>query len=190
MNTSLKRTGAAVLAAVGIAAGGLAATAPASAAPPKQPPGQGGPQQPGPGGPGQDRPQPRPTGPGDLALTGGLNCYWKSWGPTWDNLPGWRMHRWMEVRNVGSATMTNVRVFEINGPETWVSIPRQPRGVLRPGQSFRAVDTTWRGCWPSSVSGYTIASQTENLANNWGFWANIDQRDGNRLPVPRAPQPR
>lgn len=184
MNTSLKRTGAAVLAAVGIAAGGLAATAPASAAPPKQPPGQGGPGQ---GGPQQPRP---PAGPGDLALTGGLNCYWKSWGPTWDNLPGWRMHRWMEVRNVGSATMTNVRVFEINGPETWVSIPRQPRGVLRPGQSFRAVDTTWRGCWPSSVSGYTIASQTENLANNWGFWANIDQRDGNRLPVPRAPQPR
>lgn len=201
MRTSLKSGGVALLATVGIAAGALGATAPASAAPGQPGPGQNqpgqnqpgpnkpGPNQPGPNKPGPNQPGPNqpppPAGPGDLALSGGVNCYWKGWGPNWDNLPGWRMHRWMEVRNIGGSTMTNVTVTEFGGSTKTVAIPHQPFGVLRPGQAYRAFDTTWRGCWPSSIGGYTIGAQVENPFNNWGFWRNDLQQPGNRTPLPQ-----
>lgn len=122
--------------------------------------------------------------PGDLWLIGGVTCYWKGWGPTWDRLPGWRMHRWMGVKNIGGAPMTNVTVTEINGPTKTVRLAKQPVGLLKPGQTYLAVDTTWNGCWPSSVSGYTISAQVENIFNNYGYWSNSRQMPGTRSIIP------
>ena len=158
MKKSVKRAIAAVAAASGIAAGSIAAATPAHAADPA----------------------------GDLALYGGVNCYFKGWGPTWDNLPGWRMHRWMGVKNIGGSTMTNVNVTEFGGPTKKTAIKGQPAGVLKPGQFYMASETTWRSCFPSSISGYTIGAQTENILNNAGFWCNIDQQKGENGTAPNT----
>ena len=177
MKKTMKRAVAAVAVAAGIAGGSMAAAGEAQAA----------------------------TGPGDLALFGGVNCYWKNWGPTWDNLPGWRMHRWISVRNIGGATMHNVTITELGGAAIRVpartkaqaiaagAVPSTARntvsGELLPGQAFQPtqLETTWVGCWPSSISGYTIGSEVENPTNNFGFWANVQQAPGNQQTVPDAP---
>ncbi|MEE3853275.1 hypothetical protein VZC37_23255 [Gordonia sp. LSe1-13] len=155
MRASIKRAGAAALATVGIAAGSLAGTAPAQAVP----------------------------GVHNLQMIGGINCYWKGWGPTWDNLPGWRMHRWMGVKNTGSQRMHGVTVTELFGAAKSPNFRGQPARSLKPGQTFIAFDTTWEGCWPSSISGYAIATETEDLLDNWGFWANVRQERGDQSEV-------
>lgn len=157
MVATLKRTMVAVVAALALGVGMLAGGGSAAAA-----------------------------GPGDLMLVGGVNCYFKGWGPTWDKAPGWRMNRFMGVRNVGGSTMTGVTVTEINGATKTVKLPNQPAGVLKAGQTYMAVTTTWNGCWPSSISGYTIGAQVENIANNWGYWSNSRQMPGtgNLIPTP------
>ncbi|MCM3895399.1 MULTISPECIES: hypothetical protein [Gordonia] len=158
MKKSVKRTIAALAAASGIAAGSVAAATPAHAA----------------------------AGPGDLALFGGVNCYFKGWGPTWDNLPGWRMHRWMGVKNIGGSTMTNVNVTEFGGPTKLATVDKKRPGVLRAGEFYMASETTWRGCFPSSISGYTISAQVENIFNNAGFWWNLKQFEGDQKQVPNT----
>lgn len=156
MKKTIKRTIAASAAAVGIAAGTLGAAGEAQAA-----------------------------GPGDLALLGGVNCDFKRWGPDWNSGPIWQMTRWMGVKNVGGSNMTNVTVTELGGPTKQVRIAGQAPGLLKPGQFYRYVETKWAGCWPSSISGYTIGQQVENLGNNFGFWANVRQ-----FPAPpEAPAP-
>ncbi|MGV9825743.1 hypothetical protein [Gordonia sp. NPDC003429] len=175
MNKTLKRTVAGLAVAAGIAGGSFVAGAPAHA----------------------DTPPP----PADLALYGGVNCYWKGWGPTWDQLPGWRMHRFMGAVNIGGYTMTNVTVTELGGATKKVPAltkeqaqkagAKDPRatkaGELLPGQAYTAFETTWRGCWPSSISGYTIGAQVEpNIFNNAGFWWNIDQQGGDQKAVPNT----
>ncbi|MEP9394763.1 hypothetical protein ABLE94_21255 [Gordonia sp. VNK1] len=165
MKKTLKRAVAGVAVAAGIASGSMLAAGEAQAAT-----------------------------PGDLGLYGGVNCYWKGWGPTWDNLPGWRMHRWMGVKNFGGSVMTNVSITEINGATKYVPArsaadakaagainPRATKvGELLPGQAYTGFDTTWRACFPSSISGYTIGQQTENVFDkpNFGFWANVEQQQG------------
>lgn len=157
MSKRIKRGAGALLAAVGIAAGTMTAVAPQAEA----------------------------ATPGNLQMYGWVNCYFKGWGPTWDNAPGWRMHRVMGVRNTGDGTMTGVSITEIAGQSRMVQVDDdQPAGELRKGQSYRLVDTTWRGCWPSSVSGYTIGHQTENILDNAGFWANVNFQDGDQRMVP------
>ncbi|RPA56899.1 hypothetical protein EF294_20150 [Gordonia oryzae] len=156
MKKTMKRAVAATAVAAGIAGGTLAAAGEAQAA-----------------------------GPGDLAMLGGVSCEFKRWGPNWDSGPLWQMTRWMGVKNVGGSTMTNVNVTEIGGATKQVRIAGQPAGLLKPGQFYRYVETKWAGCWPSSISGYTIGAQVENLANNFGFWANVRQ-----IPAPQnAPGP-
>lgn len=157
MKHSFKKAAVALAATAGLTAGGFAAAAPAQAAT-----------------------------PGDLALIGGVNCEFKRWGPNWNSGPIWQMKRWMGVKNIGGSPMTNVWVHEIAGASKRVAIKGQPGGVLRPNQTYIAVSTTWPGCWPSSISGYTIGDQVENIFNNAGFWANVRSIDPpNRAPAPQ-----
>ncbi|MGB3302205.1 hypothetical protein [Gordonia sp. (in: high G+C Gram-positive bacteria)] len=120
-------------------------------------------------------PQAHAAGPGDLQLIGGVNCTFKLWGPNWNDGPVWQMHRWMGVRNIGSSTMTGVTVSEIGGANKWVPANKTLKtktGELKAGQTAITVDTKWKGCWPASISGYTIGQQIENPTNNFGFWQN------------------
>ncbi|MGV9669526.1 hypothetical protein ACWDPV_02885 [Gordonia sp. NPDC003504] len=167
MKKTLKRLVAGVAVAAGIASGSMVAAGEAQAAT-----------------------------PGNLALFGGVDCYFKGWGPTWDNLPGWRMHRWMTVRNIGGMTMHNVSITELGGGPIYVpkrtkaqaiaagAAPATARdtkvGELLPGQAFKPaqLETTWRACFPSSISGYTIGQEVEDVTNNFGFWANVRQQQG------------
>ena len=116
--------------------------------------------------------------PGNLQLYGWVNCYWKGWGPTWDNLPGWRMHRVLGVRNTGDGTMNGVTISEFGGATKSVKVGNQPAGQLKKGQFYRLVNTTWKACFPSSVSGYTIGREVENPVDNVGFWMNFQQQEG------------
>ncbi|MDL9938580.1 hypothetical protein QSJ18_17680 [Gordonia sp. ABSL1-1] len=145
MKIALKRAGAAVLATVGIAAGSLAATTPAQAAI-----------------------------PGDLQITGNVECHFGQWGQPWNQ--AWYMYRWMTVRNVGGTTIHNVTLTEINGNQVYIK-------ELKPGQSMskwnakqnrwvRPIETRWFGCFPSSISGFTVGAEAENLTNNFGYWQN------------------
>lgn len=127
------------------------------------------------------------AGPGDLQILGGVNCEFKLWGPNWKDGPVWQMHRFMGVRNAGGSTMTGVTVVEFGGPSKWVPAktkaqaaaagaynPRKTKtGELLPGQTAITHTNTWKGCWPSSISGYTIGEQVENPFNNVGFWQNV-----------------
>lgn len=150
MRTVLKRAGVAALAAVGVAAGSMTAVAPAQAA-----------------------------GPGDLQITGNVECHFGQWGQPWNQ--AWYMYRWMTVKNVGGSTMHNVTLQEINGRSVFIK-------ELKPGQTMskwdnkanrwvRPIETRWPGCFPSSITGYTIGAEAENLANNFGFWQNFRRQD-------------
>ncbi|WP_026917525.1 hypothetical protein [Gordonia shandongensis] len=128
-------------------------------------------------------PQAQAAGPGDLQIIGGVNCTFKAWGPNWSDGPQWQMHRWMGVKNVGGSTMTGVTVSEFGGANRWVpagkytpakgKTVKTKRGELRAGQTAIVFSTKWKGCWPSSISGYTIGQQVENPFNNVGFWQNV-----------------
>lgn len=133
-------------------------------------------------------PQAQAAAPGDLAMIGGVSCEFKRWGPNWDSGPIWQMTRWMGVKNVGGSTITNVRLTEVAGATYSPNFTAdgQRARSLKAGQEFIAVKTTWAGCWPSSISGYVIGDQVENLANNFGFWWNVRQID----PPQNRPAPR
>ncbi|MFT3716131.1 MAG: hypothetical protein QM774_09345 [Gordonia sp. (in: high G+C Gram-positive bacteria)] len=115
--------------------------------------------------------------PGDLALFGEVTCYWKGWGPNWDNLPGWRMIRKLSVRNIGGSDMHNVSITEVAGASRLVKVGSQPAGLLKANQYYYLVNTTVKGCWPSSISGYTIGQEVENPMNNYGIWFNVNQQN-------------
>ncbi|NLG47005.1 hypothetical protein [Gordonia sp. (in: high G+C Gram-positive bacteria)] len=121
-------------------------------------------------------PQAQAAPPGDLMLIGGVSCTFKAWGPNWNDGPLWQMRRWMGVVNVGGSTMTGVTVSELGGANRWVPANKArgtKTGQLKPGQTSIVFDTKWKGCWPSSISGYTIGQQVENPFNNGGFWQNV-----------------
>ncbi|MFW0787557.1 hypothetical protein AAFP35_23925 [Gordonia sp. CPCC 206044] len=150
MKLSLKRASAAVLATVGVTAGTLAATTPAQAAT-----------------------------PGDLQIIGNVECHFGEWGQPWNQ--AWYMYRYLTVTNVGGSTMHNVTLQEFNGKRVFVK-------ELKPGQSMsrwdnkanrwvRPIETRWFGCFPSSISGYTIGAEAENLLNNAGYWQNFRRMD-------------
>ena len=58
---------------------------------------------------------------------------------------------------------------EFNGAQKFSPEPEE-------GTSPR-IETKWFGCFPSSISGYTISSDIDPLQNNIGFWANVQRRD-------------
>lgn len=145
MRTTLKRATTAAMVAAGVAAGTLAGTGASQAAT-----------------------------PGDLQITGNVECHFGQWGQPWNK--AWYMYRWMTVRNIGGSTMHNVNLHEINGKSVYIK-------ELKPGQTMskwskkdnrwiRPIETRWTGCFPSSISGYTIGAEAENLANNFGYWRN------------------
>ncbi|MGB3699540.1 MAG: hypothetical protein WBA05_19110 [Gordonia sp. (in: high G+C Gram-positive bacteria)] len=129
-------------------------------------------------------PQAHANAPGDLQIIGGVSCTFKMWGPNWKDGPVWQMHRWMGVKNIGGSTMTGVTVTEFNGATKWVPADKKAGtkvGTLKPGKTYIAFDTTWKGCWPSSISGYTIGEQVENPMNNVGFWQNVRRASPQRI---------
>ena len=65
--------------------------------------------------------------------------------------------------------MPNVTLQEINGPSKFTK-------KLEPGKSLD-ITTVWRGCFPSSISGYVIGANQENLLNNFAFAWNLRQFD-------------
>ncbi|GAC59003.1 hypothetical protein GOHSU_67_00050 [Gordonia hirsuta DSM 44140 = NBRC 16056] len=147
MKKTLKRAAVAVAAAGTVGAGALLAPAPAQAA-----------------------------GPGDLQIIGGVNCEFKAWGPNWNSGPVWQMKRFLGVTNVGGSTMTGVTVTEFGGATKMVPANKDKKtkaGELKPGQTAITVTNTWKGCWPASISGYTIGDQVENPFNNVGYWQNV-----------------
>ncbi|WOC11858.1 hypothetical protein [Gordonia sp. MP11Mi] len=129
-------------------------------------------------------PQAQAAGPGDLQIIGGVNCTFSPWGPNWSDGPQWQMHRWMGVKNVGGSTMHKVTITEFGGPTKWVPANKTRKtkvGDLQAGQTSVLFSTKWKGCWPSSISGYTISEQVENPLNNVGFWQNVrkaEPKDG------------
>ena len=149
MKMTLKRAAVAVAAASTLGAGAIMGAAPAHAAT-----------------------------PGDLQIIGGVDCVFKAWGPNWNSGPVWQMRRWMGVKNMSDTfSMNNVTVTEFGGATKRVPAnlnkKKNAAGQLKPGQVYIAFDTTWKGCWPSSISGYTIGQEVENPFNNVGFWQNV-----------------
>lgn len=128
----------------------------------------------------------------NLALTGGVFCnFGFTPGQPWtDGI--WHMTRFMTV-TAQNADFPNVTLHEINGEHKFVS-------KLKKGESL-TIKTVWRGCFPSSISGYTISSNADNLLDNAGFWWNLRKIDniaqkatattahnGGGITDPRAPQ--
>ncbi|GAC80479.1 MULTISPECIES: hypothetical protein [Gordonia] len=116
------------------------------------------------------------AGPGDLQIIGGVTCTFKLWGPNWSDGPVWQMNRFMGVKNIGGSTMTGVTVTEFGGPTRWVKADKDKKtktGELKPGQTAILWNDKWKGCWPASISGYTIGQQVENPFNNAGYWQNV-----------------
>jgi len=110
--------------------------------------------------------QAAPAGPVDLELNGGVFCSFGKPGDPWVN--SWYMVRWMEVTAHGR-DWPNVTLQEFNGAQKFSK-------NLKKGDKLR-IETKWFGCFPSSISGYTISSDIDPLQNNIGFWANIQRRD-------------
>lgn len=145
MKASLKRTGAAVLATVGIAAGTLAGTTPAQAAT-----------------------------PGDLEVIGGIECHFGQWGQPWNqawymyrwmtvrNVGGTTMHNVIFNEINGKS----VRVKELKPGDSLSKWDNKANRWVRP------IETRWFGCFPSTISGFVFANEAENLVNNFGYWQN------------------
>lgn len=145
MKASLKRASVAVMATVGIAAGTLAGTTPAQAAT-----------------------------PGDLQITGGIECHFGQWGQPWNK--AWYMYRWMTVKNIGGSTMHNVILNEINGASVRVK-ELKPNATMskwdaKQNRWVRPIETRWFGCFPATISGWTFGDEAENITNNFGYWQN------------------
>ena len=105
---------------------------------------------------------------GNLHLTGGVYCkFGFTPGQPWtDGI--WNMTRFMTV-TAQNADMPNVTLQEINGEKKFAK-------NLKKGESL-TIKTVWRGCFPSSISGYTISSNVDDLTDNFGFWWNLRQID-------------
>ncbi|MFT3660207.1 MAG: hypothetical protein QM809_02070 [Gordonia sp. (in: high G+C Gram-positive bacteria)] len=113
--------------------------------------------------------------PGDLQIIGGVNCVFKVWGQRWNSGPVWQTDRFIGVRNAGGSTMTNVSVTEFGGATKRVAANKTLKtraGELKAGQTSITHRYTHQGCWPESISGYTIGAEVENPVNNVGYWEN------------------
>lgn len=115
---------------------------------------------------------PAQADPVDLALTGGVYCSFGKPGDPWVN--SWYMVRWMKVTANGR-DWPNVTLQEFNGAHKFAP-------NLKKGESLE-INTKWFGCFPSSISGYTISSDIDPLQNNIGFWANVERRDNPSKPA-------
>lgn len=112
------------------------------------------------------------TQPFNLKLEGGVACEFAPPGQPWDKL--WSMHRWMRVTNDGANPLPNVHLQEFGGESRFAE-------ELKPGESM-TIETRWVGCWPASISGYTISDVIDPLLDNIGFWANVESRDADGNP--------
>jgi hypothetical protein len=102
----------------------------------------------------------------DLSLTGGVYCSFGKPGDPWVN--AWYMVRYLKVTAYGR-DWPNVSLQEFNGEQKFAP-------NLKKGESLE-IKTKWFGCFPSSISGYTISSDIDPLQNNIGFWANVRRID-------------
>ncbi|MGU3291765.1 hypothetical protein [Williamsia sp. M5A3_1d] len=94
--------------------------------------------------------------PPELRITGAVYCDRTEFVPT--------LVRTMTARNVGGVTMRNTTLQEINGQ-------RRFSPALKPGETLN-ITTKQRGCFPSSIAGYTISDIRENVFDNFGYWTN------------------
>lgn len=123
-------------------------------------------------GPAQADTAPAPAaGAPNLHLEGGVFCTFgiqpgKPWGESWS------MTRYMKVTAQNGA-FRNVTLQELGGQN-------QFKKDLKAGESLE-IKTVWFGCFPSSISGYTISDYGENLLDNAGFWWNVRQIQNPRL---------
>lgn len=98
----------------------------------------------------------------DLVVTGGVSCEWGKPGDPWTN--AWHTKRWMTVTAHGR-DWPNVTLQEFNGEQRFEKL-------LEKDKSLR-IETKWFGCFPTSISGYTISSDIDPLQNNIGFWYSL-----------------
>lgn len=97
--------------------------------------------------------------PPELRLTGAVYCDRTEFVGT--------LVRSMTATNVGGVTMKNTTLQEINGQ-------RRFSAALKPGEKLN-ITTKQRGCFPSSIAGYTISDIRENVFDNYGFYTNYGQ---------------
>ncbi|MEO9328009.1 hypothetical protein [Gordonia aurantiaca] len=102
----------------------------------------------------------------NLVLTGGVYCQFAQPGTEWKN--AWSMTRFMTVTARG-ADFPNVTLQEIGGATKFTRKLEKDKSMT--------IKTTWFGCFPSSISGYTISDYAENLLDNAGFWWNVRRID-------------
>ncbi|MFT4128174.1 MAG: hypothetical protein QM662_18330 [Gordonia sp. (in: high G+C Gram-positive bacteria)] len=136
MKMTMKRAVAGVAVAAGVAGGSFVATPQAQAA------------------------------PGDLVLTGGVNCsFGFELGKPWTR-GIWHMKRWLKV-TARNSDIPNVTLQEINAGKKFTPLLKKNKSLV--------ISTDWRACFPSSIAGYTVSSNADNLANNYGYWWNLRQ---------------
>ena len=98
--------------------------------------------------------------PPNLRLTGVVFCDKTNFVPT--------LVRQMTVTNTSDTfTMRNVTLQEIQGQKRFAS-------SLGPGKTLQ-IRTTQPGCFPSSISGYAISDNREDLLDNYGFYYTLDR---------------
>lgn len=94
--------------------------------------------------------------PPELRLTGVVYCDRTEFVGT--------LVRSMTATNVGGVTMRNTTLQEFNGQQRFSA-------ALKPGERLN-ITTKQRGCFPSSISGYTISDIRENVFDNIGYYRN------------------
>lgn len=148
MKKNLTRAAVTVAAAAMAGSGALFAAAPAEAAPP------------------------------NLRLTGNVHCnFGLQPGQPW-TAGIWNMTRWMTV-TADSGTFHNVTLQEINGQSKFArTLSSTGKGADgKPVPKSLTIRTVWSGCFPSSIAGYAIGAEQENLFDNFGFWMNFRQQE-------------
>lgn len=98
----------------------------------------------------------------DLVVTGGVSCEWGKPGDPWTN--AWHTKRWMTVTAHGR-DWPNVTLQEFNGEQRFEKLLKKDKSLT--------IETKWFGCFPTSISGYTISSDIDPLQNNIGFWYSL-----------------
>lgn len=116
---------------------------------------------------------PAEAAPPNLRLNGGVHCnFGLQPGQPW-TAGIWNMTRWMTV-TADSGTFHNVTLQEINGQSKFARTLSSTRDNVPRSMTIK---TVWNGCFPSSIAGYTIGAEQENLLDNFGFWMNVRQQE-------------
>lgn len=116
---------------------------------------------------------PAQAAPPNLRLNGGVHCnFGLQPGQPW-TAGIWNMTRWMTVTADGG-TFHNVTLQEINGQHKFARTLSSTNDSVPRSLTIR---TVWSGCFPSSIAGYTIGAEQENLLDNFGFWMNVRQQE-------------